>query len=107
MRKFLYSIKKFPNYLGRFGFYSGLKLFIIIERHLFQSTSEQVIVKLPQTDYPVYLRPTIADFSAFWICLVAEQYSTSPFPQSDRLSAVYEDMLGKGKRPLIIDAGAI
>lgn len=106
MHNILHRIKKIPNYIGCFGILDGIRLFFKIERPVDRKSDRQVTVRLPGFKEPVYLRSTIADHSAFWICLVAEQYSVRPFPHRNRLSMIYERMVQEGRQPLIIDAGA-
>lgn len=106
MRGILYKIKKIPNYIGRFGVIHGLRLFFQVERPVAKSSSHQASIKVPGYAAPVHLRATVSDHSAFWICLVAEQYSVQPFPQRSRLAQEYEKKVQQGQRPLIIDAGA-
>lgn len=106
MHNLLYKIKKIPNYIGRFGIINGFIIFLKIEWIVNQHPNQHICVNVPGYSAPICMRSTIQDHSAFWICLVAEQYSVMPFPQKERLSAVYKKLLAEGKRPLIIDAGA-
>ncbi len=102
----LYSAKKVPNYLKRFGLTEGLRLFFQIELAAQNKAGDRHVVKSKRFDGPISLRRTRSDHSAFWYCLVAEQYSVDTFPQAERLNALYRDMLAKGQKPLIVDAGA-
>jgi len=107
MRNIIHKIKKIPNYLSVFGFYNGIKLFLNIEKPVTSDSNQCMTIKVPGFDAPVTLRSTISDHSAFWICLVAEQYNVSRFPShASRLYDVYKKMLHEGQQPLIIDAGA-
>lgn len=107
MRKIIHKIKKLPNYLSVFGFYNGIKLFLRIEKPVAYDSNSCIALKVPGFDEPINLRSTISDHSAFWICLVAEQYNVSRFPtHASRLNEVYEKMVHEGQQPLIIDAGA-
>ena len=107
MRDLLYKAKKIPNYLSKFGVLDGLRVFASIERPVTQTSDrEHSSIALPGLNAPIQLRRTVADHTAAWICLIAEQYSIDQFPQKDRLQATYERMLREGRQPLIVDAGA-
>lgn len=98
---------KVPNYLSKFGVLEGLRVFASIERPVAQKSDKgHSAVVLPGFAAPIKLRRTVADHTAAWICLVAEQYRIDRFPQKDRLQATYERMLREGRQPLIVDAGA-
>lgn len=107
MRQIVYKLKKIPNYLSRFGFFWGIWLFFTIEKSVIRDSNEVESIKVPGFAEPINLRSTISDHSAFWICMVAEQYNVDRFPNhARRLHSTYEKMLRDGKKPLIIDAGA-
>ena len=102
----LYRAKKIPNYLKRFGLAEGLRLFSQVELASLGKGGDKHVAKSKLFKGPITLRRTRSDHSAFWYCLVAEQYSVDHFPQAQRLNALYRDMVAKGRTPLIVDAGA-
>jgi FkbM family methyltransferase len=106
MRRLIIWLKKLPNYVAAFGLRDGIRLLLRIERKLPVKSTRRGSVTVPGYRAPVHLRRSVADHSAFWICLVAQQYSVAAFPQKARLDAAYQSMRHADRRPLIIDAGA-
>jgi len=105
MRTLIRRLSKVPNYVRRFGLWSGLRLLFQIERTL-PSKSESVrTYRVPGYPDPVYLRESISDHAAFWQCLVLNQYEFRRFPQSKQLMECYQTAMAKGVHPLIIDCG--
>jgi len=103
---FIEKLKKSPNYFSVFGIFGGLRLYIAMEWLTNWKTNQHKTVTLPNTKAPITLRRVISDYSAFFCCLVAPQYTLDFFPQKTYLESVYHKMLRDGRRPLIIDAGA-
>lgn len=95
-----------PNYLRRFGLWSGLRLLLQIERSLPLHSGRVREYFLDQGRKSIHLRDSVADHAIFWQCLVTNQYDIARFPQTERLMAAYERMLAAGKTPVIIDCGA-
>jgi FkbM family methyltransferase len=95
-----------PNYLRRFGFWSGIRLLLQIERSLSPRSDRVREIILEDGRTSVHLRDSVADHAIFWQCLVRNQYAIDQFPQAERLMAAYEGMLASGKTPIIIDCGA-
>ena len=103
----LQAAKRIPNYLKRFGALNGAGLFFHLESSGKEDRTSRKHIRVPGIPEPVVLRSTIADRSAFWICMVAEQYSIDRFPiHAHRVYKKYNDLVRRGEKPLIIDAGA-
>jgi FkbM family methyltransferase len=54
----------------------------------------------------VFLRPGTSDLSIFREIFVDAQYDFAEFTVSDRIKQRYDELLARGRRPLIVDAGA-
>lgn len=98
---------RIPNYVRRFGFFTGLKICLSVESFKQRSkTSENIaIFKIPNYQHTIHLRNTVSDHAIFWQCMVMEQYSISHFPHSRQLDQVYNNIISKNKTPVIIDCG--
>lgn len=106
MHRLLIWLKKLPNYVTAFGLRDGIRLLLRIERKLPKRSARRDLVTVNGYQAPIHLRHTIADHSAFWICIVAEQYSIAAFPQKAHIDRAYAAMRRANRRPVIIDAGA-
>lgn len=96
---------KLPKYLGKFGIYRGLAIFLSIERELPIRSERLQEHRLPRARAPLALRASRPDHSTFWQVMVMEQYEYRHLPQSKDLEARYERWVAAGKTPLIIDGG--
>lgn len=99
-------LKKVPNYIQRFGVLSGFELLGRLEAYSTENAGHLSRLSVPGYDGTIWLRKTVADHSAFWICIVAEQYSVRDFPQRVWLERRHDEIVTAGARPLIVDAGA-
>jgi FkbM family methyltransferase len=63
-------------------------------------------VNLPDYAEPIFLRAHSSDVPTFRQTLIDRQYSFSGFAQESLILRRYEDLLARGKTPLIIDCGA-
>ena len=96
---------KLPNSLRRFGFVSGARLLLQIERELPKRSNCARGYRLPDFPAPIRLRDQISDHAMFWQCIVDEQYDIRRFPQTRRL---LDDLRGQADQatPLLLDCGA-
>lgn len=96
-----------PNYILRFGLFSGIRLLLLVDFGT-QPQRSALITKLrvPGLDGFVNLRRQRSDNATFWQCIVKQQYDLSAFPQTERLMATYSERVRRGFRPVIIDGGA-
>jgi len=93
-----------PKYLRNFGFYHGLRL---MARAEFATGGAQGTITHDVPGFgPATLRRTLGDYSAFWQCLVMQQYDIAGIPHADGLQALYRALLQTGRRPVIVDCGA-
>ena len=99
-------LSKAPNYIRRFGLFSGLRLLGQIERSLPERSPVVKRYAVPGQPGRIALRESVADHAIFWQCLVRNQYDVRSYPQAKRLVAAYEEQIRRGIRPLIIDCGA-
>lgn len=94
-----------PNYIRSFGPLSGCRLLFPIEGVRSKKLTKIKKHTVPGYPEPIHLRHTVADHSIFWQCIVRRQYDISRFPQRERLTSAYQELVKKGSRPLIIDCG--
>lgn len=99
-------IFRVPGYIRSFGFWSGLRLLLSVERTQPRYSDRYRHFRLPGYRDPIYLRDSTADHATFRQCLVMQQYDLQRFPQYERLLRDYREKLSRNETPLIIDAGA-
>lgn len=100
-------VSKMPNYIRRFGPFSGLRLLFQIEgiRQRPQKSTVLRQYRVPGIIHPVFLRDCVGDHATFWQCLVMNQYEMRHFPQFERVKIKYQAKNGTSPAPLIIDCG--
>lgn len=99
-------LSRSPNYVSAFGLWTGLKLLLSLERQKLPNHSDNTrSVTVPGLPHPLTLRDCRGDRAIFWQCFVARQYRLDRFPQTRRLMQAYEQAVGAGMRPVIIDGG--
>jgi len=107
MKNLYKLISKTPNYIRRFGLFSGLRLLFQIEG-LKQRPQKSTVLRqyrVPGVIHPVFLRDCVGDHATFWQCLVMNQYEMRNFPQFKRVKEKYLIETEDSPRPLIIDCG--
>lgn len=99
------TAKALPNYVQRLGLVNGTRIFL---KSLRAGPSADGALQSYFIDHygcVVHLRPSRADHSIFFQCVVKRQYDISHFPQYRALMACYQRTLDQGETPLIIDCG--
>lgn len=87
------------KHAGRLGF-------AFLLRHPLAAMGRKTAVLPIRGIGPVHLRYRETDAAVLRQVFSRREYNLSRFPQRHRIQAAYERMLGEGKTPLIIDAGA-
>jgi len=87
------------SYVGIFGI--GV-LPILLARHFGPKTVRAHLAGVGK----VTVRPSDTDIGTFYKVFGEKQYDLSGIPQAELLRRDYEEILGKGKEPIVIDAGA-
>jgi len=97
--------KALPNYLKSIGVTDGLKVFTRSMRTRPRRSRNTERFRVSALGIDVNLRPTRADHSIFFQCIVQRQYDIRRFPQHMALTQLYERQCAAGEVPLIIDCG--
>jgi FkbM family methyltransferase len=96
---------KLPNYVRTFRLAPGLRLLLQVETGMVHNGRKVKRFSVPGYP-PVTLRNSVSDRATFWQCIVTRQYRLDGIQQASAIDRRYTDILSRGKRPLIIDAGA-
>jgi FkbM family methyltransferase len=99
------TLKAFPNYIKSLGVVDGLRVFIDALRAGSARGAASKAYRVAAFQTRVHLRPTRADHSIFFQCLVKHQYELRNYAQFPALWSLYQSQLNASQVPLIIDCG--
>ncbi len=98
--------KWLPNYIKAFGLISGTSLFLRVAwLSLIDSRTAQPVT-VPGLNRPVWLRPRLKDLRILQQIHVKREYDACAWTQFAHVRALYQDMVARNEKPLIIDCGA-